>query len=513
MSGVPDHASAARGAAPALTRRGLLRGGAGAAAGLFALGLPGARALGAAPSLPTLASTAVAPKGWLRRFHSVPDLRPPTTTVNGTPDTAGYLFAGPETDGHLYRTGPLIIDSLGEPVYFNPLSGKRWVTNFQVQSYRGERVLGWWEGNVIPPGFGDGEGVIVDSSYREVARIRAGNGRTIDLHELQLTPQGTALFTCQPQLVSADLSSVGGSKSGHAYESVFQEVDIRTGRVLLEWRSLEHIAVSESYLPPADPYDYMHLNSIDIAPDGNLLVSRRHTWALYKLDRRTGEVIWRLGGKRSGFRVGRQARFAWQHDARYLHGGVITLFDNGSDGYTTTQRQSRALLLDVDTRHRTAKLTRSHGHPSPLLTFAMGSAQVLANGHLLVSWGNLPRLTEFAADGSVLSEVHLPRNRETYRGFRFGWEAIPSTPPALAYRRDRRTGQVTLYVSWNGATGVASWLVSAGAKATSLRPFGTAARQAFETAIRLGTLAGGYVTATALDANGTPLGRSRPLRV
>jgi hypothetical protein len=511
MRDVTNQDGAARDATPALTRRSLLRG-AGAAAGMLAVGGPRALALSQS-QVPTLASAPVTATGRLRSFHSLPDVRPPATAVTGEGTAPGLLFVGPETDGHRFRTGPLIIDQSGEPIYFNPVPGKRWATNFRVHRYRGKPALSWWQGYVIPPGFGDGEGVVVDSSYRELARIRAGNGRTIDLHELLLTPQGTALFTCQPLIVPADMSSVGGPRDGHVYESIMQEVDIRSGRLLLEWRSLEHIPISESYLPRADPYDYLHLNSIDIAPDGNLLVSGRHTWAVYKLERRTGRVIWRLGGKRSDFRVGRQAHFCWQHDAQYPSGGRITLFDNGSDGYTNTERQSRALLLDVNTRDRTVHLARSYEHPNPLLAPAMGSAQPLQDGHLLVGWGSLPRLTEFAPDGGVLSEVHLPVGRETYRGFRFGWEAVPSEPPALASRRDQRTGLLTLYVSWNGATGVASWLISAGGKATKLRPFGVAARQAFETAIQLGTVDGGYVAATALDHNGAALGRSRPFRV
>src|SRR5205807_1939637 len=111
---------------------------------------------------------------------------------------------------------------------------------------------------------------------------------------------------------------------------IMQEVDVASGRVLMEWRSLDHVAIDESYLYPGGVYDYLHLNSIDVAPDGNLLVSGRHTWALYKIDRVTGAVVWRLGGKRSDFALGPGAGFAWQHDARHLSDGRISLFDDGA---------------------------------------------------------------------------------------------------------------------------------------------------------------------------------------
>ena len=140
-------------------------------------------------------------------------------------------------------------------------------------------ALSWWEGKIIAPGYGQGEAVIVDSAYRELTRVRAGNGARMDMHELQITPEGTALFFCYPRVVAADLSPMGGPAKGRVLESVFQELDLRSGRVLLEWRSLDHIPLADSYKPPADPWDYVHLNSIRVAPDGNLLVSARHTWA------------------------------------------------------------------------------------------------------------------------------------------------------------------------------------------------------------------------------------------
>src|SRR5207248_3326830 len=130
---------------------------------------------GAAPAVPTLRSELIAPHGPLRSFRSAPDLRPPTMVVSGAGTAPGYLFVGPQPEDNL-RSGPLIVDELGEPVYFKPLGHKHWVTNLRAQTYRGKPCLCWWQGTVTPPGFGQGEGVIVDASYRELARIRAHNG-------------------------------------------------------------------------------------------------------------------------------------------------------------------------------------------------------------------------------------------------------------------------------------------------------------------------------------------------
>ena len=81
-------------------------------------------------------------------------------------------------------------------------------------------------------------------------------------------------------------------------------------------------------------------------------MSARHTWAVYKLERRTGAVMWTLGSKRSQFTMGSGAQFAWQHDARQVSDSLLTVFDNGTNGPTKTESQSRGLVLNVDETHR-----------------------------------------------------------------------------------------------------------------------------------------------------------------
>ena len=288
--------------------------------------------------------------------------------LSGHPSGAASLLVGPGSEAQLSQQGPLIVDGAGEVVWFRPLPKGSWATNVATVRYRGARALSWWEGKIIAPGYGQGEAVIVDTAYRELARVRAGNGALMDMHELQITPEGTALFSCYPRVVAADLSPVGGPAKGRVLESVFQELDLRNGRVLLEWRSLDHIPLADSYKPPADPWDYVHLNSIRVAPDGNLLVSARHTWTVYKLDRRTGQVMWRLGGKRTDFAMGPRAAFSWQHDARAAGGSQITLFDDGSDGPQRTASESRGIVLDVDA----ARANRPAGSRIPPSAAATG---------------------------------------------------------------------------------------------------------------------------------------------
>jgi hypothetical protein len=492
---------------PLMTRRRLLRAGL-AAGGAAVLGGGAYGVSQLLSGLPFLASWRVTDgiHATVRRFHSAPGLEPPTTYTlanDAAPADGHYLFMGPAGVGGA-QSGPMIVDNGGEPVWFQR---GLWPTNFAVHTYRGEPVLVWWEGRVLT-GYGFGEALILDRSYREITRVKAANGRHVDLHELTLTDRGTALFTCPPITTPRDLSAIGGSASASVRESILQEVDIATGRLIREWRSLGHVDPAESYRAPTHEFDYMHLNSIDVTPDGNLLISGRHTWALYKLDRATGAVMWRLGGKRSQFAMGPDAQFAWQHDVRMPNARTITVFDNGDDGRTATHR-TRALELGVDQRARHVTLSRAYRRPRPVTATAMGSARRLGDGHMAVGWGSAPYVTEFDAGGAVRVDLRIgtSTNQKSYRSFRQAWSGHPATDPSIAISRDRSSGRATAYVSWNGATEVAHWRVDAGPRPSDLRRVGAIPRRGFETAINLGT-SEGYVALTALDAHGRALGRS-----
>jgi hypothetical protein len=499
-----------------LTRRQVLRTTLGAAGlavtggGVYGVDRVLARSRAVPP--PALPAYSTRSKSDISQFVSRPDLRPPAVGVSGAPSAPGYALLGPGSLDDNLQQGPLILDETGDPVWFKPLPKPMWAANFVTGRYADQPVLAWWEGVVVSPGFGQGEGVIVDRAYRELARVRAGNGRLIDMHEFRLTPEGTVLFTCYPPTITGDLSAIGGPTDGHITESVIQEVDIRTGKLLMEWRSLEHVPITESYRNYTKPYDYFHANSIAILPDGNLLVSARHTWTLYKLDRHTGEILWRLGGKRSDFDVSTSASFSWQHDARVVSESQFTVFDNASMGPQTTSRHSRALVLNVDERRRSASLQHSYQLPQPVSASAMGSVQVLPNGNVLVGWGVASHVSEFTAGGTLVSDDELPRSLYTYRSFREDWIGAPADAPAVKVRSGASRREHTVYVSWNGDTRTRYWELHAGPHVTHLRPVGIAPRHGFETAISL-TGRHRQISVTALGAGGRHLGHSPVIRL
>jgi len=436
-------------------------------------------------------------------FFSEPSLEPPTVTVTTMANPSpGYLFVA-SLNGPGQR-GPLLLDNHGRVVWFRPIDPL--AINFRPQVYQGKPVLTWWEGTISNAGVGEGEGVIVDETYTEVTRVQAGNGFRADVHEFLLTPAGTALLTAFNP-VTADLSAVGGPAAGTALDSIVQEVDVETGSVLFEWHSLDHVPITDTYAPLHDPFDYFHVNSIDVDLDGNLLVSARNTSAIYKLDRHTGQVLWRLGGRSSDFQLDAEATFMYQHDARGHSDGTVTVFD---DGPSPSSQQARGIRLGLDLGGMRAVLLQQYRHPTPLDVAAMGNVQVLGGNAVMVGWGTQPYLTEFGPGGEVRLDAKFDGNAWNYRAFKSAWVGHPKQPPAVA--AIRRGSKVTVYASWNGSTQTARWQVSAGDVRNALQPVKTVVASGFETAV---PIAGHpkFVSVTALDASRRPLGTSRVVAV
>jgi hypothetical protein len=447
--------------------------------------LTAAAGAAAALALPRTAFGSAQPAHGFAVFQSVPGLEPPTLSVLTRANPAPGLLFVATLNGPGQR-GPMIVDDRGRVVWFRKVDSV--AIDFRVQRYLGKPVLTWWEGEISAQGIGQGEGVIVDETYTEVARVRAGNGLQADVHELLLTPAGTALITAYTS-VAVDLTAVGGPESHPTLDSVVQEVDVRTGRVLFEWHSLDHVPITDSYAPVLDPYDYFHVNSIDVDLDGNLLVSARNTSAVYKLDRATGRVLWTLGGRSSDFELGPRSTFMYQHDARGHADGTITLFD---DGPSVSSQQSRAIRLGLDLGAMRADLLQEYVHPAALASVAMGNAQSLAGDTLLVGWGTQPYVTEFGPGGEVRFDAKFDGDAWNYRAFRSAWVATPTVPPTVVLRR--HPGKTIAYVSWNGSTQTAYWRVEANGI-----PLVKVPKAGFETAIALKG-SPSHVTVTALDA-------------
>jgi hypothetical protein len=439
-----------------------------------------------------------------RRFQSRPDLHPPkmeiTTPATGTAE--GLVFVTTKVPEG--QNGLTILDNEGELIWYG-VAGLPTDMQFdlRVQQYQGQPVLTWAEA-AMTVGYGFGHYIIADTSYQTIAEFGVGNGFPGgDVHELLLTSRDTALIGIYHP-VEWDLSAVGGSIYGKVVDCVVQEIEIETGRVLFEWHSLDHIAIDEAqnhYDGTSDnPYDYFHLNSVGETPDGALVISARHTFAIYKLDRQTGAVIWRLNGTNSDFEMGPGTPFAWQHDARIHQNGELTLFDNAeSDQKLEGTVWSKGMALTLDEDAMTATLAQEIVHPTHILSTSQGNAQRLPNDNMFVGWGSAPVFSEFSNDGELIFNGRFPTNCNSYRAYRFPWSGQPADPPDFAVRVIG-SGAI-VYASWNGATDVAHWRVIAGPTPEEMEIVGGAERAGFETSIRVGTVEEWY-SVQALDAAG-----------
>jgi hypothetical protein len=373
--------------------------------------------------------------------------------------------------------GPMIIDGHGRLVWFKQLKPPDVAANLRVQRYRGRRVLTWWQGPVTAAAYGLGEGVIADSSYRTLAKVRAGNGYAMDIHEFTLAGRD-ALFTVYAPVVHNGVALL---------DAIVQQVDVATGLVVWEWHALGHIPLSQSYATAANSafYDAFHINSVQAVPGGRVLLSARDTSAVYLVRRAGSRIVWTLGGKASDFRLGPGARFWFQHDAQLLPGRRVSMFDDEA-GPPQKAPRSRALVLRLS--HGRAVVERSLVRPGSTSAQSEGSVQRLAGGGWFVGFGAEPWFSQFSAGGRLVLDGRLPVDDGSYRVYRFAWKGRPASSPVAVVRDG------FVYVSWNGATRVAAW--SVGGRRV--------ARTGFET--RIAVSGTGPFVVRALDGRGHVLG-------
>jgi hypothetical protein len=433
-------------------------------------------------------AAAAARPGGAASYLSAPGLHPPRVSVNVSHagKEKGLIFIDPFPNSAkppVGQAGPLILAGDGNPVWFHPVPKGEAALDFNAQRYLGKPVLTWWQGEVaVPPRFtnlpqGSPEPgaryYIYDQHYRLLKTVLAQEGWTADLHEFTLTPRGTALFIAF-KTVPMNLAPYRGPAAGEVADAEVQEVNLSTGKLVFQWDMLAHVPLRQAQTtpPPHGIWDPYHINSVRELPGGQLLISARNTWAIYDVERKTGAVLWQLGGKESSFKIPSGAGFSWQHDARLQHGDEVSVFDDGccniiAGGLAPPNEEAHGLVLKLDFSQHTATPVHRYPHSPALDVPSQGSMQTLANGNVLIGWGQLPYYSEYTSAGKLLYAASLPEADESYRALRFGWQGTPLTKPSVVARRHGRL--TTVYVSWNGATQVSSWEVFAGTGPQNLR--------------------------------------------
>lgn len=380
-------------------------------------GIPGGDRTGPRP-LPANGSRAGQPR---TAASGVPVLHP----LAGGSHSPGYFFL---SDFHLsdvgYRSHLMIADDDGTIIASREAVGR--ALDFKVQP----------NGMMTYYDTAAGLYYALNSKFDVIDEFRCGNGYLTDLHEIKLLPNGHALLMSYDAQV-VDMSGIvpGGRPRAVVTGLIIQELD-RAKRVVFQWRSWDHYRITDATDRDftAAFIDYAHGNSIERDTDGDLMISSRHMDEITKISRRTGEIVWRWGGKNNQFTfVNDAVGFSHQHDVRRVANGNVTLFDNG---FYHSPAFSRAVEYRLDEERRTATLVWEYRPTPSVIAFAMGSVQRLDSGNTVIGWGSLEgtTVTEVTPDGEVVAGLGLDAPLVSYRSFRFEWppggEAAASEPGA-----------------------------------------------------------------------------------
>jgi Arylsulfotransferase (ASST) len=242
----------------------------------------------------------------------------------------------------------------------------------------------------------------------------------------------------------------------------------------------------------------------------------RNMWAIYNIDKKTGNIIWQLGGKQSNFTFGRNAAFSWQHDARYRSDNRISLFDDAccASSSSPPNGPARGLILCLNFKNRTAKIDRTYYHDPTLFVASQGNVQELPNGNQFIGWGQEPYVSEYKNAGNTIKnpsenfiyDMQFPNQNLSYRAFKNDWTGLPLYPPSIAANSKR--GIVEVFASWNGSTETTAWQVLAGPTPKALSVIIETPRTGFETTIKIKS-ACPYFQVKALSTTGSVLGVSK----
>ncbi len=350
--------------------------------------------------------------GNLSRAQSFSDILPDypqiVVDVNINPSD-DYLFLGLTAlgAGHL-----LILDNDATPVFYKKVEGV--IFNFLWQE-NGELTY-----NIFPDSsFG------LDSSGTIVNKFFAPDSFEFNFHELTVLEEGTYYVLGEEHIV-VDLSQIvpGGQANATLITQNIHHMDAQDNEIW-RWRSFDHYDILDADSAvdlTQSSIDWTHCNSIKVDNDGNILLSTRNFNEVTKINRQTGDIIWRLGGERNQFQfINDDRRFARQHDVKRNAAGNLILFDNG---VRLEPQYSSLVEYALDEDSLTATLVRRFSRNETVWSRIRGGVQGLPNGNHLISWGESdePAVTEINSDNEIVYEISFPNGGHRYRSFRFPWK-------------------------------------------------------------------------------------------
>jgi hypothetical protein len=275
---------------------------------------------------------------------------------------------------------------------------------------------------------------IINEHFEIVDTFLCQNDYDTDEHEFQLLSNGHALMIAKEE---RSMSQIDPDRNPDitVIGNHIQEID-ENHNLVFQWDCWDHFDLEDSYIENLDAslIDYVHMNSIAVDTDGHLVISSRHLSECTKINRQTGEIMWRLGGKNNEFNfINDRLQISYQHDFRPVPGKAdhYTLFDNGN------QREikfSRVIELKLDTINMIAEKVWEYRPIPHLYSRLMGNAQRLPNGNTLINWGDpaQPKISEVTADSILVYEADFLPKMNNYRTFRFEFEGYMLVPYLIA---------------------------------------------------------------------------------
>ena len=346
-----------------------------------------------------------------------------TVTTNINP-SAGYIFLN-NWGNQPYN---MILDNDCNPVWYWRTPDRR--RDFKVQKVGNDSILTM----LVRSGYPFGQGYIaLNNQYTVIDSFYSVNGYSTDEHELQVLENGNYI------VIGIRNRTIDHPTLGRVSinESNFQEFT-GEGDLLMDWQPLEEGHFDLLDIDPiwvGEPH-FPHMNSVDIDDDGNYILSSRHLSEVTKINRQTGEIIWRFGGKNNQFTILNDPLngFSSQHDVRVQGNGHYTMFDNGNGHNPPT---SRAVEYVLNTEDSLASMVWEYRYvqqnPNDQSHF-MGNAQRLPSGNTQINWAEywLPKVTEVTPDGEKVYEMNFLYGEYCYRAFRFPWHGVADVPYLVA---------------------------------------------------------------------------------
>ncbi len=361
-------------------------------------------------------------QGFLAKTDTVPSNFPSISTEVLGETGEGYVFINVSRDIPGVGYYIMMLNNDGAPFYYKECEND-YTYDFKIQPNGYLTYAQLFEHHSYTGG-GDVVHMVMDNSFTVVDSFKMGNGYVAEAHDFQMLPNGHGLlFGYDLQLM--DLTHIGGWPNAKVAQTVVQELD-QDKNVVFQWRSGDHYAFEDTKFPrlTGSAFDPIHVNSIIMDTDGNLILTSNGLSEATKISRETGEIIWRLGGKNNMFEwIGDNAEFSnGLHNISRLPNGHIMFFDNY---HPASGAPARSVEYDLDEVAMTAELVW-HYTPEPLIkAHRRGSSQRLPNGNTIIGWGSASdddslAVTEVNAEGEVVFNLRF--NHEgmaSYRAFRF----------------------------------------------------------------------------------------------